>query len=112
MADEKRKKRSPKDMAATNENRESLNTILSDLRLKNNSLELDLNSLQIEAENINGIMERSNLSDIGSQTSAGRDSPTLRSHEINLQEEEARLRKTAGTDRKIRSGEPAGSRRV
>lgn len=81
------------DIAATNEKRESLNALLSDLRLKNNSLELDLNSLQIESENINGIMERSNLSEIG-LSSADRDSPDAQDlMNINLPEEEARLRK-------------------
>ncbi|MEW6144803.1 MAG: chromosome segregation protein SMC [Thermodesulfobacteriota bacterium] len=73
---------------AANENRESLNTILSDLRLRNNSLELDLNSLQIEAENINDIIERTNLSEIISGM-AERGEPA----EINIHEEEARLKK-------------------
>ncbi len=73
---------------AANENRESLNALLSDLRLKNNSLELDLNSLQIEAENISDIMERSNLSDVISALAAAGEST-----DINLREEEVRLRK-------------------
>ena len=45
-----------------NEKRESVNSLLSELRMKNNSLELDLNSIQIEIENINEIMRRNNLS--------------------------------------------------
>jgi chromosome segregation protein len=62
--------------------------MLSDLRLRNNSLELDLNSLQIEGENINDIIERTNLSEIISGM-AERDEPA----EINIHEEEARLKK-------------------
>ena len=70
------------------EKRESLNASLSELRLKNNSLELDLNGLQIEAENISDIIDRSNLSDlIRARAEAGELA------EINIQQEEARLRK-------------------
>lgn len=81
------------EIAETNEKRESLNTLLAELRLKNNSLELDLNSLQIETENINGIMERSNLLDIG-LSAPDADSPAEQDlSSINLPEEESRLRR-------------------
>jgi len=76
------------EIRTANETRETLNTILSDLRLRNNSLELDLNSMLIEAENINDMIERSNLSDIVSDL-AGREETA----EINIQEEEPRLRR-------------------
>jgi len=76
------------EIRTANETRETLNTILSDLRLRNNSLELDLNSMLIEAENINDMIERSNLSDIVSDL-AGREGTA----EINIQEEEPRLRR-------------------
>src|SRR3990167_8604762 len=76
------------EIRTANETRETLNTILSDLRLRNNSLELDLNSMLIEAENINDMIERSNLSDIVSNL-AGREETA----EINIQEEEPRLRR-------------------
>ncbi len=71
-----------------NETRENLNAMLSDLRLRNNSLELDLNSLQIESENINDMIERGNLSEMIS-AQAGLEEPA----EINIHEEEARLKR-------------------
>jgi chromosome segregation protein len=81
------------EIAETNEKREGLNNLLSELRLKNNSYELDLNSLQIETENIKGVIERSNLTDIGLSAS-DTDSPAGQDFSsINLAEEEARLRK-------------------
>jgi chromosome segregation protein len=76
------------EIRTANETRENLNTILSDLRLRNNSLELDLNSVLIEAENINDMIERGNLSDMVSDL-AGREEPAG----INIQEEESRLRR-------------------
>lgn len=76
------------EIRVTSEKRESLNAGLSDLRLRNNSLELDLNGLQIENENIRDIIERSNLSDIiRAQAEAGDYA------EINIQQEEGKLKK-------------------
>jgi len=76
------------EIRVTSEKRESLNAGLSDLRLRNNSLELDLNGLQIETENIRDIIERSSLSDlIRAQAEAGAEP------EINIQQEEAKLKK-------------------
>jgi chromosome segregation protein len=81
------------EIARTNEKRESLSTLLSELRLKNNTLELDLNSLRIETENIREIMERSNLSDIGFSAPDAGSAVEEDLSGINLQEEEAKLRK-------------------
>lgn len=72
----------------TTEKRESLNAALSELRLRNNSLELDLNGLQIETENISDIIERSNLSDLIRARAEAGDLT-----EINIQQEESKLKR-------------------
>ncbi len=82
------------ELRTTNEKKEGVNSRLSELRLKNNSLELDLNSLQIEIENINDSMRRSNLIDTREEGPP----PAAPSEEqdftgINLTEAEPRLRK-------------------
>ena len=78
------------ELRTAEEKREAVNARLSELRLKNNSLELDLNSLQIEIENINEAMRRSSFATTGSEELPP---PDDSEEEINLSQEEPRLRK-------------------
>jgi len=77
----------------TNENKENVNARLSDLRVKNNSLELDLNSLQIEIENIKDSMRRGRLTGEDEELESAEQTEEEEVQEINLSEEEPRLRK-------------------
>jgi chromosome segregation protein len=80
------------EISITSEKREYLNSQLSDIRLKNNSFELDLNSVQIEIENITDTLRRNNSFDMDNRTEM---SPQEEEEllEIDLNIEEPRLRR-------------------
>ncbi len=80
------------DLTITNEKRENINSGLSDTRLKNNSFEIDLNSVQIEIENITDTLRRNNEYDMDERVEL---SPEEEKEvmEIDLNIEEPRLRR-------------------
>lgn len=80
------------EITITNEKRENINSGLSDTRLKNNSFEIDLNSVQIEIENITDTLRRNNDYDMDEQVEL---SPEEEKEvmEIDLKIEEPRLRR-------------------
>ena len=80
------------ELRTAEEKRETVNARLSELRIKNNSIELDLNSLQIEIENISEAMRRSSFAATGSEEIPDVPEDT-EEEEINLSSEEPRLRR-------------------
>lgn len=80
------------EITLTNEKRENLNSQLSDVRLKSNSFEIDLNSVQMEIENITDTLRRNSSYDLENQNEM---SPEEESQllEIDLNIEEPRLRR-------------------
>ena len=80
------------ELRTAEEKRETVNARLSELRIKNNSIELDLNSLQIEIENISEAMRRSSFAATGSEETPAVPEDT-EEEEINLSAEEPRLRR-------------------
>ncbi|GJM16781.1 MAG: chromosome partition protein Smc [Thermodesulfobacteriota bacterium] len=56
------------EITITSEKREALNSQLSEIRLKNNSFELDLNTVQIEIENITDTLRKNDLYDMDNKT--------------------------------------------
>lgn len=81
------------ELRIANEKKESINSRLSELRLKNNSIELDLNSLRIEIENISDAIRRGNLIEVGEDGSPAALTQEQDLPEINLTEAEPRLRR-------------------
>ncbi len=82
-----------RDIRATNESKEMISSRLSDLRLKNNSLELDLNGVQIEIENIKERMSaNSDFAIKQGNDCAVTDSTPQDCLNIDVEAEEAKLR--------------------
>ncbi|NIW14768.1 MAG: hypothetical protein GWN31_12760, partial [Candidatus Thorarchaeota archaeon] len=80
------------ELTITNENRENINTKLSDVRQKNSSFELDLNSVQIEIENITDTLRRNSAYDMDDRAEI---TPEQEEElmQIDLEIEEPRLRR-------------------
>lgn len=80
------------EISQTNEKRENLNSNLSDLRVKSSSFEIDLNSVQMEIENITDTLRRNHSYDIEKpkELSPEQEQEVL---EIDLNIEEPRLRR-------------------
>jgi len=88
----KERRKLQEETSITSEKREHLNSQLSDIRLKNNSFEIDLNSVQIEIENITDTLRRNDSFDMENKTEM---SPEEEEEllEIDLNIEEPRLRR-------------------
>lgn len=80
------------EITLTNEKRENLNSQLADVRLKSNSFEIDLNSVQMEIENITDTLRRNSSYDLENQEEM---SPEEEQElvDIDLNIEEPRLRR-------------------
>ena len=80
------------EITITNENRENLNSQLSDVRLKSNSFEIDLNTVQIEIENITDTLRRNDSYDIENKEELSpEEEQELLETDLNI--EEPRLRR-------------------
>ena len=80
------------EITITSEKRENLNSQLSDIRLKNNSFELDLNTVQIEIENITDTLRRNDLYDMDNKAEMSpEEEKELLETDLNI--EEPRLRR-------------------
>jgi len=80
------------EISITSENRENINSQLSEVRLKSNSFEIDLNTVQIEIENITDTLRRNDSFDMENQQEM---SPEEEQEllDIDLNIEEPRLRR-------------------
>ena len=75
------------EISITSEKRENLNSQLSDIRLKNNSFEIDLNTVQIEIENITDTLRRNDSFDMDNKSEMSpEDEGELLDIDLNIEE--------------------------
>ncbi|MCZ6555892.1 MAG: hypothetical protein O6759_07220, partial [Candidatus Dadabacteria bacterium] len=75
------------EISITSEKREYLNSQLSDIRLKNNSFEIDLNTVQIEIENITDTLRRNDSFDMDNKSEMSpEDEGELLDIDLNIEE--------------------------
>ena len=80
------------EITMTNEKRENVNSKLSEIRMKNNSFEIDMNSVQMEIENITDTLRKNSAYDMDERAEI---TPEQEKEflEVNLNVEEPRLRR-------------------